>query len=64
MALTDPFELPSLEEIERMENQLLSIAIEALEISDDYVVPKMWYSVPLLRTLTKPSSISKTDQVD
>jgi hypothetical protein len=54
--LNDAFELPSLDQIEKMEKQR-SLAIEALEISDGLVkCQKYGKSVPLLRTLTRPSS--------
>jgi DNA-directed RNA polymerase subunit RPC12/RpoP len=54
--LNDPFELPSLEDIEQMDSQR-SQAIESLKISDDYVkCQKCGMAVTLLRTLIKPRS--------
>jgi hypothetical protein len=54
--LNDPFELPSLEEIQEMDMQR-SLAIEALEISNHSVkCQRCSIVVPLLRTLTKPRS--------
>jgi hypothetical protein len=54
--LNDPFELPSLEEIQEMDKQRLQ-AIEALEISDDFFkCQTCGKAVPLLKTLTKPKS--------
>jgi hypothetical protein len=54
--LSNPIELPSLEQIEEMDKERLQ-AIEALEISNDSIkCQKCGNSVPLLRTLTKPRS--------
>ena len=54
--MNDPFELPSLEEIQEMDMQR-SLAIEALEISNHSVkCQRCSIVVPLLRTLTKPRS--------
>jgi hypothetical protein len=55
--LSNPIEIPSLEEIEAMDRKR-SQAIEALEISDHSVkCQKCGIAVPLLRTRAKPSSI-------
>jgi RNA polymerase-binding transcription factor DksA len=60
--LNDPFELPSLEEIEEMDRQR-SQAIESLQLSisesdsGDFVkCQKCGIAVPMLRILTKPKS--------
>ena len=52
--MNDPFELPSLQEIEEMDKQRLQ-ALESLEISDGLVkCQKCGNAVPILRTTTKP----------
>ena len=57
VTLNDPFELPSLEEIQEMDSQR-SQAIQDLEISNDSVkCQQCGTAVPMLRTSTKPSSI-------
>jgi hypothetical protein len=54
--LNSPFEIPSLEQIEEMDMQRLQ-AIEALEISNDYVMcQRCSIAVPMLGTSTKPRS--------
>jgi hypothetical protein len=58
--LTDPFELPSLEQIEKMEKQRTQ-AIESLEISNDpgsdsVKCQKFGIDIPLIGKLTKPKS--------
>jgi hypothetical protein len=54
--LNDPFELPSLEEIEEMDRQK-SQAIESLEIFDHSVkCQKCGIVVPIVGKLTKPKS--------
>ena len=53
--MNDPFELPSLEDIQEMDKQRL--VIEGLEISNDSVKCQQCdTAVPMLRTLTKPKS--------
>jgi hypothetical protein len=64
--LSNPIEIPSLEEIEAMDRKRSQV-IEALEISNDSVkCQKCGNSVPLLNTLTKRRSnrIAKTGQMD
>ena len=54
--MNDPFELPSLEQIEEIDKQH-SLAIQALQISDrSDKCQKCGMAVPLLRTSTKPRS--------
>jgi hypothetical protein len=54
--LNDPFELPSLEEIEEMDRQR-SQAIESLQIIDNSVkCQKCGMAVPIVGKLTKPKS--------
>jgi hypothetical protein len=56
MTLNDPFELPSLEEIEEMDRQR-SLAIDSLEIYGDSVkCQKCGMAVPIVGKLTKPKS--------
>jgi hypothetical protein len=54
--LNDPFELPSLEEIEEMDAQRLQ-AIELLQITDNSVkCQKCGIAVPIVGKLSKPNS--------
>ncbi|MFL6418343.1 MAG: hypothetical protein ACJ71P_02860 [Nitrososphaeraceae archaeon] len=66
--MNDPFELPSLQEIEEMERQR-SQAIEALQIYDHSVkCQKCGIAVPIVGKLTSQRVIKllfrKADQVD
>src|SRR5919199_1365342 len=54
---SDPFEIPSLEEIQEIDRQRLQ-AIQALEISNDSVkCQKCGIAIPLLRTSTSHGAI-------
>ena len=54
MTLNDPFELPSLEQIEEIERQRLQ-AMESLQISDNSVkCQRCGMAVPIIRKLARP----------
>jgi hypothetical protein len=54
--LNDPFEIPSLEEIEQMDRQR-SQAIESLEIYNGYVkCQRCGIAVPIIAKLTRPGN--------
>jgi hypothetical protein len=58
VTLNDPFELPSLEEIQEMENKR-SQAIESLQISSDSVkCQKCGLDIAIIGKLTKPTKSS------
>ena len=59
--MNDPFELPSLEEIEQMDRQR-SQAIESLQITDNSVkCQKCGTAVPIVGKLTKPTKGNRID---
>lgn len=56
MTLTDPIELPSLEEIDKMDKQRQE-AIESLETSNDHVkCQKCGVAIPIVGKLARPHS--------